>query len=359
MLKSLTLIFHKLFTFKAKDMKFKYVLGVDVSKEKLNLCLLNEHIDIIDEWEIENTKEKIEVFLSISLAEYCIELSDLIVLMEHTGTYIQHLTSTCIAYQLAVCVEHANNITEHISAKNYVEEKNDPLDARRIAEYGIRFQDKLKLYEPSSETIILIKRLSAQRNRLLKSLNILIVPLQESIQFDKKAICQQLAANQNPAVKALKKAIKEVDQQIDQSIKDDDHLKQIYKVIKSVDGVGPVTAREFIVKTEGFTKFKPNQAKSFSRYNAMVPVTKQSGKKKGKARIPKRKNNSMKALLTMGAISVINTKSDLAKYYDRKINEGKEHLVVINNMRNKIILRVFAVVRDNVMYDRNFKLSTN
>lgn len=340
-------------------MKFPFVLGVDVSKEWLNLCLMNSKLNLVEEWEIENTITGIEVFFSELLANHDFAFSDIIVVMEHTGIYVQHLAKVCLLNQINVCIEHASHITEHISGKNQVVEKNDQLDARRIAEYGIRFQDKLKLYEPSSETIIIIKRLSAQRKRLLKSLNVLIVPLEESKQFDSKAVYQQLLANQGPVIKQLNKAIKRVEEQIDDCIKEDPILKQLYKLIRSVDGVGPVSAREFIVKTEGFVKFKPNQAKAFSRYAAVVPVIKQSGKKKGKARTPKRKNNSLKSLLTMGAISLINTQSDLAHYYWRKIEEGKEHLVVINNIRNKIILRVFAVVRENIMYDRNLNVSTN
>lgn len=338
-------------------MNFKWVLGIDVSKDKLNLCLMNQQIDVVDEWEIANTLESIETFLVDLLAENKFSKSELIVVLENTGLYDQHLTKMCLMMDLAVSLEHASNITEHIIGKNYVEEKNDPLDARRIAEYGIRFQDKLRLFEPCSDTILMIKRLNAQRNRLMKSLNILLVPIKEIKEFDTKPIYNQLNTNQSNVVKELKQAIKEVEKQIEKCITDDQQLSRYYELMQSVEGIGPVTARELLVRTEGFTKFKTNQAKAFSRYAAVVPVSKQSGKKKGRARTPKRKNQSLKSLLTMGALSLIASKSDLGEYYRRKIGEGKEHLLVINNMRNKIILRVFAVVRNNTTYEKKYKLT--
>ncbi|MCG8330357.1 MAG: IS110 family transposase, partial [Chitinophagales bacterium] len=37
--------------------------------------------------------------------------------------------------------------------------------------------------------------------------------------------------------------------------------------------------------------------------------------------------------------------------------EGKEHMSVVNAIRNKIILRIFAVVRNGVMYEKNLNHS--
>ncbi len=58
----------------------------------------------------------------------------------------------------------------------------------------------------------------------------------------------------------------------------------------------------------------------------------------------------------MGATSLIGTKSELAIYYNRKIKEGKAHFSVINAIRNKMILRIFAVVRNQTTYQKNINL---
>ena len=64
----------------------------------------------------------------------------------------------------------------------------------------------------------------------------------------------------------------------------------------------------------------------------------------------------MKGLLTMGAQCLIHRDTELGCYYRRKMADGKKHLVVINAMRNKIVHRVFAVVRNQDMYKKNLNV---
>lgn len=49
----------------------------------------------------------------------------------------------------------------------------------------------------------------------------------------------------------------------------------------------------------------------------------------------------------MAALAVISKKGQLKDYYDRKVEQGKNKMSVINAVRNKLIHRVFACVRDN------------
>ncbi len=49
--------------------------------------------------------------------------------------------------------------------------------------------------------------------------------------------------------------------------------------------------------------------------------------------------------------------SDLAKYYQRKVQDGKNKMNVINAVRNKIIKRIFACVRDKRKYEKNYMLT--
>ena len=44
----------------------------------------------------------------------------------------------------------------------------------------------------------------------------------------------------------------------------------------------------------------------------------------------------------------------LKSYYQRKVAEGKNKMCVINAVRNKLIHRVFAVVRDDRFYEENY-----
>ena len=53
----------------------------------------------------------------------------------------------------------------------------------------------------------------------------------------------------------------------------------------------------------------------------------------------------MKSLLSMSAISAIQCDTELRLYYQKRINEGKPKMVVLNIIRNKLVARVFATVK--------------
>lgn len=338
--------------------KCNFILGVDVSSEWLNFCLMNEKIEIIGEWRIDNTIDDILTFFSlIARLEPIKSLKEVWLVMEHTGIYVQHLTHCALLKDIKVSLVAATKISEHLGGKVKFEDKTDPIDARRIAEYGCRFEDKLVVWSPVSQDMVKIKRLHRQRERMLKVINVLEVPVNECKKFDPASISKLLEQNQKASLAALKKALKKIEQQLEQIIEEDENYKQLIKRMKSVPGVGKVIATAVLIATEGFNKFKPDQAKAFNRFIGGAPLPKQSGKKKRKNKIPKKGKKDLKALLTMGAVSLIGTNSDLGIYYERKMAEGKHHLSVINAMRNKIILRIFAVVRNQNIYQRNLNVS--
>jgi len=54
----------------------------------------------------------------------------------------------------------------------------------------------------------------------------------------------------------------------------------------------------------------------------------------------------------MAALSVASGKGEMADYYHRKVEQGKNKMSVLNAVRNKIIHRVFACIRDNRKYEK-------
>jgi len=55
----------------------------------------------------------------------------------------------------------------------------------------------------------------------------------------------------------------------------------------------------------------------------------------------------------LGALSAVNYYPEFKAYYERKVNEGKNKMLVLNNIRNKLIIRVAAVIRNNQPYKIN------
>ena len=57
----------------------------------------------------------------------------------------------------------------------------------------------------------------------------------------------------------------------------------------------------------------------------------------------------------MCAPSFIRVKGELRDFYERKIAEGKEKMVALNAVQNKLIHRIVALVRDDRFYENNYR----
>ena len=66
----------------------------------------------------------------------------------------------------------------------------------------------------------------------------------------------------------------------------------------------------------------------------------------------------MKSLLQMGALAAIKHDPQLKEYYNKKKNEGKNSMLVLNNIRCKIIDRVFSVINRKTPYINTCKFAS-
>ncbi|MDR0511294.1 MAG: IS110 family transposase [Rikenellaceae bacterium] len=130
-----------------------------------------------------------------------------------------------------------------------------------------------------------------------------------------------------------------------------DQLTLQIELFTSIPGVGKVVALAMIIETEAFTKF--DNPRSFNCHAGIAPFRYTSGDSiRSKNKVSHRANRDMKRLLHMTAVSVLTKKSsEFREYYDRKVAEGKNKmLVVINALRAKLVARMFAVIKHDKPY---------
>ena len=60
----------------------------------------------------------------------------------------------------------------------------------------------------------------------------------------------------------------------------------------------------------------------------------------------------------MAALSAMHYSVEMQDFFNRKVAEGKNKMSVINAVRNKLILRVFACVRDNRPYSKDYQFDS-
>lgn len=332
-------------------MNYNFFIGIDVSKKTLDFAVFKGK-ELLFKWNGENDEPGIKKFWAQLKSHQEFSINEALFCMEHTGIYNQHLLSFLHAKKAAVCLEAAI----HIKLSSGLQRgKSDQVDAIRIAQYAFKNCTDVRLWQPKRQVIQQLKHLSGLRSRVINARKQLAVALNETDGFDRDAAneCKKLC---KASLKALDEDIKRVELKMEQVIASDAELKRLFLVVTSVQGIGKVTATEIIITTNEF-KDITDPAK-FACYSGVAPFEHSSGSSiKGKTRVSHQANKNMKSLLHMAALVSINYNNDLKAYYQRKVEEKKNKMLVINAVRNKLIWRIFACVKNNRLYQKNYQLA--
>ncbi|MFD2574574.1 transposase [Spirosoma soli] len=195
--------------------------------------------------------------------------------------YNAHLLELLYELNLAVWLESSLQIKQ---AGGMQRGKTDKVDAQRIAQYAYRFRDQMRLWEPPREVMQKLTFLSATRQRLNQAYNLLAVPVAEQKTFISKSLQKALKGNIKKSVAALKEEQKAIDKQIKELIQADPRLKELFDLMISVPGIGPVIATELLITTNEMQTI--NDPKKLACHAGVAPFAYSSGTSvRGKTRV--------------------------------------------------------------------------
>ncbi len=321
--------------------KYQLFIGIDVSKLKLDLSIYNgtKSGKTVHKL-IENDKKSIRNIILWIKKEYKIDFSKILFCLEHTGIYALPICSYLNEKGLNYALELAAQIKKSLGIQRG---KNDKVDAKTIARYAFLHQSEITTYQLPEKLIVKLKTLLSYRDRLVKAKKSFLIPAKELDLFVEKEVANVVVKDSKKMVKILIEKIKQIDIRVLELINSEEKVKTVYDLVTSVPGVGPQIAAQLIVYTRCFTSFKTSR--QFACYSGIAPFEYSSGSSiRGKSKVSHLANKKMKSLLNMGAINAIRHDMELNAYYKRKLAEGKNAMLVINAIRNKLISRVFAAV---------------
>jgi transposase len=331
-------------------MESELFMGCDIAQDNFNYCLRNKS-GIILQGQVTNTTKSIRSWLVELKKNHQCDLSQILFCMEHTGVYGLLLLRALHEQSLFICLESAANIKLSLGLQRG---KSDKVDAQRIAEYALRYSDRMKQWSPKRKVIDHLQLLIRLRERLIKARLEISRFNEDAKRFMSKEEYQLVVKGSLVTLKAIEKDIDKADENIEELIMNDENLKKLSRFIRSVDGIGKVTCSAILVRTNEFIDFK--EAKKFACTAGIAPFEHSSGSSiKGKTRVSHCAHKELKTLIHMCAVGTTSRKGEFQDYYKRKLAEGKSKMSVINAIRNKLIHRVFAVVRDEVMYQKNYR----
>lgn len=323
--------------------KYNYFFGVDISKKTVDItCIVNGEMI---HCRFTNDPDGMQHLLQW-LKELNISFEQTVFCMEATGLYCFPLTEFLTINEIDIWIEHAAQIKKSTALSRG---KNDKVDSKRIAVYATKNLDRLRLWRPVGATLQKIKHLASMRERLVDTKNRLITPIKEFEDLGNLVMAKLLSKTIRSSLAALDKDLKNTEAKIIEIINEDDKLKQLYKLITSVVGIGFVTAVNLLIYTNGFTVMK--DARKLACYCGVAPFEYSSGSSiRGRTKVHFMANKKLKCNLHMASLSAVKLDADLKTYYEKKVAEGKSKLSVLNAVKNKLLARVVAVVNKQEVY---------
>ncbi|MEJ7671968.1 MAG: IS110 family transposase [Chitinophagaceae bacterium] len=331
-------------------MKKKFFIGIDVSKHTIDVAFIQPNQSDKPRWKVfDNTDPGLRLF-SEWLKEHAIAFSNSsLIVIENTGIYHRRLLNFCLSHKLPICVENGAQVKWSLGIARG---KSDKVDSRRLAVYAMRFADRLKPASALAPGIQKLKDLISVRSRHRIQLSSLKAYLKELKQTSDSKNAMHLQKMHEPFIKTAQQLIKKIEAGIIKTLQADERTCRQYKLLISVPCIGPITAAYLIACTNSFTNCQ--SAKQLACYCGVVPFIHQSGISiKGKHQVHKMANKTLKALLHLCALAAIKYVKEFQDYFNRKVLEGKHKMSVINALRNKLVLRAFAVVTNDRPYVDN------
>lgn len=323
-------------------------VGVDVSKRTLDVALYRGEVD----WKnghikVENNKTGYKD-LKRWFRSNGIKKQKLRICMEYTGLYAHDfriwLESEGLVYYM-VDPNRMHYFEPPLSIKGIRQTKTDKADAFRIAIYCSLFYKSMSPSHLPSSTYFILKRLLAERLLYVKQAAKYKQQRRDVSLYD----TEDSRIRKEEELKKLNSYIWRTEKDIRSVIQSDSLIKRNYDLLTSIVGIGMVIAVTTIVLTENFTAF--TDPRKYASYIAIAPFPHESGTSvKGAVRVSKQGFKQAKADLSISVLPAISLDPGIRSYWLRKKAEGKHSGIIMNAIKFKLVLRMFAVVKRGKPY---------
>ena len=338
----------------------KLFVGIDFSKEKIDVAIIfaegltetsmrvsNEFKNSVSgykqlvKWVEESSNET-----EPSLWLFC---------GENTGDYSKPLCNFLYGRGFDMWLENAKSIKDASGIRRL---KSDRTDANMIAEYAMRNNDKAIVYEPLSESLSQLRELFLYRQMVVRHrCSFQVRRGEKRLNMEKSPVKTMISQSGRHIVTELNKEIEKIDKHIAELIDSDDELAQVFTIVTSIPGIGTQNAVCLMVYTDNFRRFNFDSRK-IACYYGIAPFGRDSGTSvHTDPHVHYMANRQIKAMLSQAALSAAKFNPVIASYYSRLIERGKKRQIVLNNVKNKLVHIVTAMVRNKQLFDKDYKIS--
>lgn len=329
----------------------KHVLGVDVAQSELVTTLGRMSHDLSVELYAYKTFKNTESGFSALLGWVAKQAgcgTQVIFVMEATGVYHQKFAYHLDRLGHAVCVVLPNKISNYMRTLE-TKTVTDKTCSEAIARFGL--ERKLEPWKRPKPAYAELQRLTRERDQIVA---------------ERSAVKNQLHAESSvaePSARAvgrlkariafLCKQEAEIKHDIDKCLGKDNGVRGEVGKLCTIPGIGKLTAVTILAETNGFELVR--NKKQLASYAGLDVKEKSSGTSvKGKPRISKKGNRSLRKAMYLPALTAVKWDSRFKAVYARLVAGHGIKMKALVAIQRKLLELAFVLFKNKCVYQKEY-----
>lgn len=315
-----------------------YYLGVDISKDKFDVCLSDGH-----QYQTGVFENGSEGFVRLSRWLTKRQAKTVMVGMEATGRYWEALATYLFETGHQVSVLNPKIIKKYGESK-LQRNKTDRLDAKLIAEYVCKEQPYL--WQPTTAAQSTLKALTRHLNDLLEA---------------KTRQTNRLKAGNHPpfikdaiqeTIEFLDKQIEDTESEIEKLLEQNQTLLSQHQLLVSIPGIAFRSAAIILAEMPQPNRFA--SPKQLTAYAGLTPQQLQSGKMNRASGMIKLGNKHLRKALYFPALVGMRYNPILKQYAENLALQGKHKMTIIGALMRKLLHLIYGILKNQTLFDPNY-----
>lgn len=301
-------------------------IGIDVSKNKLDVCILSTG----ECFQVDNTSTGHQLLIKRLSPQ-----ANSLVVIKATGGYEQSVVQALQQAAFTLAVVNPRQVRDFAKALGHLA-KTDKLDAYVLARFAEAIkpqasapvsQSRHELQQKQQRRKQLVDMLALEKNRLAQATGRVKEHIKDSINF-------------------LEKQLKALEKELFTSIAADKELSAKESLLCSVKGVGKVTALTLITQLPELGHLNQRQIAALA---GVAPFNRDSGQWRGQRTIWGGRS-TVRTALYMSALVATQFNPVIKKYYERLCAAGKKKKVALVACMRKLLVILNAMVKNNTLW---------
>jgi transposase len=301
--------------------------GVDVSKERLDVCLRWSEPESHEEdvFFVTHDEAGIDTLISRLLEEHPV-----LVILEATGGFERAVVAALATEGLPVAVVNPRQVRDFARATGRLA-KTDRIDARVLARFAEAIRPAPKPLP--EEEIRALQGILARRRQLVG----MLTAENNRLPTASKPVAKRIATH----IRWLEKELSRTDRDLEEAIKSSPTLGENEALLRSVPGVGPVLARTLLAQVPELGTLTHKRVAALV---GVAPLNRDSGTLRGRRSIWGGRAE-VRAALYMGALVAARRNPVVREFYERLLGAGKPKKVALVACMRKLLSIVNAVLK--------------